>query len=93
MPCEVRCKYCNGQTVVKNGKRNGRTQRYLCRDCNRTFSSVLMADEDKRRKSIYVKELFFTCIENGDSLRSAAKTCGISNSTACAWRREEQKKK
>ena len=35
-----KCAYCNSPNVVKNGKRNcnGWTkQRYLCRDCKRTF--------------------------------------------------------
>ncbi len=31
------CCYCEGTNVVRNGKRNG-VQRYLCRNCNHSFS-------------------------------------------------------
>jgi putative transposase len=32
----MKCKYCNSDTVVKNGKKND-TQCYKCKDCNHTF--------------------------------------------------------
>ena len=34
------CCYCNGTDVVRNGKRNG-VQRYLCRNCKKSFSDLI----------------------------------------------------
>ena len=31
------CIYCDGDHVVKNGTRRDGTQRYLCRDCGKSF--------------------------------------------------------
>ena len=33
------CCHCNGTDVVRNGKRNS-VQRYLCRNCNSSFSDL-----------------------------------------------------
>ena len=31
------CIYCEGEHIVKNGHRKDGTQRYICRDCKRSF--------------------------------------------------------
>lgn len=37
----VKCEYCDGSNIIKNGKRYNQTrgliQRYNCKDCNRRF--------------------------------------------------------
>ena len=40
MGIEIVCKYCDSKRVIKHGIRrnkNGIKQRYLCKNCNRTF--------------------------------------------------------
>lgn len=36
-----RCPRCGSVAIVKKGKSRNGEQRYLCRDCGRTFSTVL----------------------------------------------------
>ena len=48
------CIYCNGMHVVKNGKRRDGTQRYLCRDCHRSFIPSSDSITSRTRKSVFV---------------------------------------
>ena len=41
----LKCKYCNSNNINKIGKQNNK-QRYLCRNCERTF----ILEQDKRYK-------------------------------------------
>ena len=34
---EVKCEFCPSVNVVRNGTASSGRQRWLCRDCNRTF--------------------------------------------------------
>ena len=44
---EIKCPYCGSYNIMKNGTRknkNGIKQRYMCKDCNRTFVLDLQKD-------------------------------------------------
>lgn len=61
----VRCKYCNGNTVVKYGTFEG-MQRYFCKDCHRKF-----ADNDalpKMKTPVWVIASALNCNYEGMSL-------------------------
>ena len=45
------CCYCNGTDVARNGKRKG-VQRYLCRNCNNSFSDLTNSATYKSKKSL-----------------------------------------
>ena len=46
------CIYCLGTHVVKNGKRKDGTQRYLCRDCHRSFIPSSDSITSRTRKPV-----------------------------------------
>lgn len=48
------CIYCDGDHVVKNGTRRDGTQRYLCRDCGKSFipSSHSVTSRTRKRLSV-----------------------------------------
>ena len=45
------CCHCNGTDVVRNGKRNG-VQRYLCRNCNSSFSDLTNSATYRSKKKL-----------------------------------------
>ena len=55
----IKCK--NADTVVKNGKRNGR-QRYKCKECNATFTATTDTVMLNTRKTSDVWEKFIWCM-------------------------------
>ena len=63
------CCYCNGTDVVRNGKRNG-VQRYLCRNCQKSFTDFTNSATYKSKKSLYkiipcrIKNFNFYSTEN-----------------------------
>lgn len=75
------CPYCGGVHVVKFGHRNGK-QRFLCRECQRTFmysTNTLMAN------SHYGQSVWADFIRDtlcGDSLDDSAEKYGFSHQTA-----------
>jgi transposase-like protein len=53
---EIKCKYCGSVHIVKNGFQENRNQRYICRDCKKSFSIG-----DKRiRYDIILRKLTIT---------------------------------
>lgn len=66
-----KCKYCNSDRVVRNGKRSDGIQQYLCKDCKHGF--VNLGHHTKMR---IPKEAIATALElyyDGLSLRKVAK--------------------
>ena len=75
------CPYCSGTHVVKFGHRNNR-QRFLCRECGRTFmhsTNTLMAYSHYSR-SVWAD--FISDTLYGESLDCSAKKYGFSHQTA-----------
>ncbi len=48
------CIYCEGRHVEKNGKRKDGVQRFLCRDCHRSFIASSDSITSRTRKSMSV---------------------------------------
>jgi len=75
------CPYCGGTHVVKFGHRNGK-QRFLCRECQRTFmysTNTLMAN------SHYGQSVWADFVRDtlcGNSLDASAEKYGFSHQTA-----------
>ena len=80
------CIYCEGVHVVKNGKRKDGTQRYLCRDCHKSFIPSSDSIASRTRKSVSVWAAYLKCMLDKKTLRQSSEECHISVSTAFTWR-------
>lgn len=82
----IRCARCGSLRVVKNGKRKDGVQRYLCRECGKSFLSTTntVASCTHKRLSAWMK--YFSCMMEKKTLRESSEACGISMGTAFTWR-------
>ena len=80
------CIYCEGSRVVKNGTRKDGTQRYLCRDCGKSFIPRSHSVTSRTRKRLSVWAAYLRCMMDQKTLKESAEECQISVSTAFAWR-------
>ncbi|MBO4301201.1 MAG: IS1595 family transposase [Desulfovibrio sp.] len=85
LPDRHACANCGSIHVVKNGHKDT-AQRYLCRDCGRTFAITNNTLLYCSKKPVEVWEKYFECLMNKFSLRKCAAICGIDLSTAFIWR-------
>jgi len=72
----MNCKYCNQNTTVRKGKRNGK-QRFFCKKCNRSF-------QDRYSYRAYdsaTDEVLIKLLKEGCGVRSLARVLGISCGT------------
>ena len=82
----VSCIYCKGNHVVKNGKRKDGVQRFLCRDCRRSFIPSSGTITSRTRKSISIWAAYLKCMMDQKTLKQTSEECHISMSTAFTWR-------
>ncbi len=80
------CAYCGSGHVVKNGSRKDGTQRYLCRDCKKSFILSSNSLTSRTRKRLSVWNEYLQCMLDKMTLSESAEKCGISLATAFAWR-------
>ena len=80
------CPHCGCVQVVRNGKRKDGTQRYLCRDCGKSFVITANTIVHGTKKTLSVWEKFIECVMNEYSVRKCAAICKIHRNTAFAWR-------
>ncbi len=83
---ESSCVYCEGEHIVKNGKRKDGTQRYICRDCGKSFIPTSHSIMARTRKRLAVWTGYLKCMMDRKTLKEASEECGISMTTAFAWR-------
>ena len=83
---ERSCIYCEGMHVVKNGKRKDGIQRYLCRDCHRSFIPGSDSVTSRTRKPLSVWAAYLKCMMDQKTLRKSSEECHISVATAFTWR-------
>ena len=81
-PC---CPHCKSVHVVKNGHK-GTTQRYMCKDCRKTFVITNNTILFSTKKPISTWEKYLECMMNKFPLRKCAEICNINLSTAFEWR-------
>ncbi len=85
LPDRPACAHCGSNNVVKNGHKDGK-QRYLCRECKKTFAITNNTILYNSKKSVETWEKFFECLMNKFSLRKCAEICDIDLTTAFYWR-------
>lgn len=79
------CPLCGSINIKKNGKKNGR-QRYICKDCHKSFSINSNTIVFKTRK-LYSNWIRFIHSELlGLTLKQESHECNISQTTAFSWR-------
>ena len=69
------CPVCGCVHVIRNGHRNDGTQRYICRDCGKTFVAASNSIVSYTKKELYVWEKYIDCLINGFSIRKSADIC------------------
>ena len=79
------CPFCGGTHIIKNGLKDGR-QRYLCKDCKKTFGNTHNTILKSSKKDLSVWKKYVHCMIKKYPLRKCAKECGISLSNAFIWR-------
>jgi len=78
------CPHCSGERIVKNGSVGG-LQRYLCRECKRTFNAL--TGTPLARLHLRGKWLGQTqALRDGLSLSAVQKQLDIARTTAFRWR-------
>ena len=78
----------NGHLIKtdKDGNKTITKQRYLCKNCGKSFVVSSNSVASGTRKSLGTWEAFAKCMMNGFSVRKSAQICGIHRNTAFAWR-------
>lgn len=80
------CAYCEGTHIVKNGKRKDGTQRYLRRDCSRSFIASTHSITSRTRKAVSIWTGYLKCMLDQKTLMKTSEECHISMTTAFIWR-------
>lgn len=80
------CPLCGCIHVVRNGHRPDGTQRFVCRDCRKSFVAASNSIVSGTRKGLSVWGKYVSCMMDGMSIRKAAEVCGIHRNTAFYWR-------
>lgn len=85
-PREVKgCPHCGSAHFVKNGSGDGK-QRYLCRDCEKSFVQETGTIFKSTKKDLAVWKKYIHCMVQKYPLRRCAKKCGITLYTEFTWR-------
>ena len=79
------CPHCGSVHFVKNGTKLGH-QRYLCRECNKSFVQNSGTILFRTHKGSDIWQKYIQCMIDKLPLRRCAEECGITLPTAFAWR-------
>ena len=80
------CPLCGSIHVLRNGHRKDGTQRYVCRDCGKSFVITTNSIASGSRKALSVWGKYVNCMMNGLPIRETAEICGVHRNTAFLWR-------
>ena len=81
----INCPHCNSFNIKKNGHK-GLIQRFLCKDCSKSFTSRNNTITFSSKKSFATWKKYIDCMINGFTVRNSAEICGINKDTAFIWR-------
>lgn len=81
------CPHCETKgRIVKYGKHRNGDQRYICRECGKTFSPRTETIYARSKKNLATWKQFHKCMANHMTVRQTAEVCGINPNTAFIWR-------
>ena len=80
------CPYCNIDKVYKNGRTKDDKQRYICRECHKSFSdnNTSIVYKSKHTYDDWIK--FIDCELHGYTLEETSDELNISRTTCFTWR-------
>jgi transposase-like protein len=81
---EQHCPHCHGEKVVKNGYNRG-MQRFLCRECRKTFAATTGTPFHRLRSKEKLLN-YAACMVDGLSIRKTAERLVMSVDQAFRWR-------
>lgn len=79
------CPHCTSETVYRWGRSGEQRQRYRCRHCNKTFNALTNTPLAKLRHPEKWQD-YLEGMTDSQTLRPAARDCGISLRTSFLWR-------
>lgn len=80
------CPRCGSTHKVKNGHDKHGNQRYTCKNCGKSFSSITGTLLSYSKKEIYQWYLYIESLLNGDTINRSAEIAGICKQTSLVWR-------
>lgn len=81
------CPICGSTHIVKNGvRKETNRQKYMCKDCKKSFSDTTNTITFHSKKSYNTWENYISCLLKGMTLIDIAKEIGISTTTSFTWR-------
>jgi transposase-like protein len=75
-----KCRSCDSQNIVKNGRNASGSQQYMCKDCGK--HGVL---EPKRGYTEAQKEQILSAYHERSSMCGVQRTFGVSRPTLASW--------
>ncbi len=80
------CPHCGFTHSVKNGKTKAKRQKYMCMDCNKSFSYTTnsIVYRSKQFYATWIK--YIDCLIKGYTLKDEATTINVTQSTAFTCR-------
>lgn len=81
-----KCPYCGGIHIVRNGHRKDGVQKFVCKDCKRSFVPMTNTVYAYSHKDLSTWESYIKSILAGEHLRAVAEKCKINLRTSFLWR-------
>ena len=80
------CPFCDGKNIIRNGKTRLKRQRYICKNCGKSFSEMTGSPFMYSKKSLgtWVKYIF--CMTEKLTLRETAGILKVNLTTSFLWR-------
>jgi len=85
---DVRCPECGSNWCVKNGHQKNGKQKFMCKDCGRSF--IWKGEKNKHPEK--VKEQALRMLGEGMSISAVSRVLGIPEGTVSCWLYREGKK-
>lgn len=87
---DIYCPHCNSSKVKKNGHKANKSgfmsQRFLCKDCGKTFNNRTKTITSSAKISFEQYQKIIECFANHLTLKRTADICSFSTKTAHLWR-------
>lgn len=80
------CPHCSSKHIIRYGKTKQGLQRYLCKDCGKTFTVKTGTLTAYSKKSITTWYQFIIDFLHEETIKSTSKDCMICKQTALVWR-------
>lgn len=76
------CVHCGCNHIVRNGHTKSGIQKYVCKNCGKSFSPTTKTIAYKSKLDINIYSEYIDCMMMGLTIRDAAERCGIHRNTS-----------